>query len=89
VGTEIFFGKSEIRLDSPAKKQPDGQIKRRPAQAFPSRLLQKLRAQHQALDLVGAAFDLVGIVGEVNASDHGAALEHGGGALQLQTLRLC
>ena len=26
VGTEIFFGKSEIRLDSPVKKQPDGQI---------------------------------------------------------------
>src|ERR1700682_870918 len=48
------------------------------------RLLQKLRAQHQALDLVGAAFDLVGVVGEVNAFDHGAALEHRGGALQLQ-----
>jgi hypothetical protein len=31
-----------------------------------SRLLQKLRAQHQALDLVGAAFDLVLIVGEVD-----------------------
>jgi hypothetical protein len=26
VGTEIFFGKSEIRLDTPVKKQPDGQI---------------------------------------------------------------
>jgi hypothetical protein len=26
VGTEIFFGKSEIRLDSPVKKPPDGQI---------------------------------------------------------------
>jgi hypothetical protein len=26
VGTEIFFGKSEIRLDSPVKKLPDGQI---------------------------------------------------------------
>jgi hypothetical protein len=27
--------------------------------SLPSRLLQKLRPQHQALDLVGAAFDLV------------------------------
>jgi hypothetical protein len=27
VGTEIFFGKSEIRLDTPVDKQPDGQIK--------------------------------------------------------------
>jgi hypothetical protein len=27
VGTEIFFGKSEIRLDSPVNKLPDGQIK--------------------------------------------------------------
>ncbi len=27
VGTKIFFGKSEIRLDSPVKKPPDGQIK--------------------------------------------------------------
>ena len=35
----------------------------------PSRLLQKLRAQHQALDLVGAAFDLVGIVREVDVPD--------------------
>jgi len=26
VGTEIFFGKSEIRLDTPVDKQPDGQI---------------------------------------------------------------
>src|ERR1700704_3268966 len=26
VGTEISFGKSEIRLDSPVKKPPDGQI---------------------------------------------------------------
>jgi hypothetical protein len=26
VGTEIFFGKSEIRLDSPVDKPPDGQI---------------------------------------------------------------
>jgi hypothetical protein len=30
VGTEIFFGKSEIRLDSPVKKPPDGQITTRP-----------------------------------------------------------
>jgi hypothetical protein len=37
----------------------------------PSRLLQKLRPQHQALDLVGAAFDFVRIVGEVNVPDHG------------------
>ena len=27
VGTEIFFGKSEIRLDTPVNKPPDGQIK--------------------------------------------------------------
>jgi hypothetical protein len=26
VRTEIFFGKSEIKLDNPADKQPDGQI---------------------------------------------------------------
>src|SRR5712675_1591593 len=26
VGTEIFFGKTEIRLDSPVNKTPDGQI---------------------------------------------------------------
>jgi hypothetical protein len=26
MGTEIFFGKSEIRLDSPVNKLPDGQI---------------------------------------------------------------
>jgi FMN-dependent NADH-azoreductase len=26
VGTEIFFGKSEKRLDTPVKKPPDGQI---------------------------------------------------------------
>src|SRR5882762_458571 len=54
--------------------------------SLPSRLLQKLRAQHQALDLVGAAFDLVFIVSEVDVPDHGAALEHGGRALQLQVL---
>ena len=28
VGTKIFFGKSEIRLDSPVNKPPDGQISR-------------------------------------------------------------
>jgi hypothetical protein len=33
----------------------------------------QLRAQHQALDLVGAAFDLVGIVGE---ADIWAGLQH-------------
>jgi len=26
VGTEISFGQSEIRLDAPVDKQPDGQI---------------------------------------------------------------
>src|SRR4030081_365004 len=26
MGTEIFFGKPEIRLDSPVNKPPDGQI---------------------------------------------------------------
>ena len=56
------------------------------ADSASSRLLQELRAQHQALDLVGAAFDFVGVVGEVNASDHGAALEHSGRTLQLQIL---
>src|SRR4051794_6393593 len=50
------------------------------------RLPQKFRAQHQALDLVGAALDLVLVVGEVNVSDHGAALQHRGRALQLQVL---
>ena len=59
---------------------------RPPAQGFPSRLLQKLRPQHQAFDPVGSAFDLVGVVGEVNAPDHGAALQHGGRAPQLQIL---
>src|SRR6202022_278059 len=54
--------------------------------AFPSRLLQELRPQHEALDLVGAAFDLVFIVGEMDVPDHGAALEHGGRALQLEVL---
>jgi hypothetical protein len=62
---------------------------RRTLTAFLSRLLQELRAQRQALDLVGAAFDLVGVVGEVNAFDHGPALEHRGRALQLQVLRPC
>ena len=52
----------------------------------PSRLLQKFCSQHQALDLVGAAFDFVGIVREVDVLDHGAALEHGGRPLQLQVL---
>src|SRR5882724_7478376 len=28
MGTEIFFGISEIRLDSPVNKPPDGQISR-------------------------------------------------------------
>jgi hypothetical protein len=30
VGTKIFFGKSEIRLDTPVNKPPDGQISWRP-----------------------------------------------------------
>src|ERR1035437_4973718 len=57
-----------------------------PVGQISSRLLQELRPQHQALDLVGAALDLALIVGEVNALDHGAALEHGGRAFQLQIL---
>src|ERR1700694_2789330 len=52
----------------------------------PSHLLQKLRSQHQALYLVSAAFDLVFIVGEVDVFGHGAALEHGGRAFQLEVL---
>jgi hypothetical protein len=28
LGTELFFGKSEIRLDTPVNKPPDGQISR-------------------------------------------------------------
>jgi hypothetical protein len=48
----------------------------REREARPSRLPQELRAQHQALDLVGAAFDFVRVVGEVDVPDHGAALEH-------------
>src|SRR5450432_3319205 len=60
-----------------------------PVGQIASRLLQKLRAQHQALDLVGAAFDFVFIVGEMDAPDHGAAFEHGGGALQLEVFDQC
>lgn len=40
--------------------------------------------QHQALDLVGAALDLVFIVREMEAFDDGAALGHRGRALQLR-----
>src|SRR5258708_38262646 len=36
------------------------------------------REQHQAFDLVGTALDLAGIVGEVNTSDHEAALHRRG-----------
>jgi len=63
-------------------RQPCQQTARRANHRRPahSRLLQELRAQHQALDLVGTALDFVGVVGEVNASDQGAALEHGGRA---------
>ena len=49
--------------------------------ADPPSRLQERRAQHQALDLVGAAFDFVGIVREVDVLDHGAALEDGGRTL--------
>lgn len=58
----------------------DGRVSRSPSR------LKELRAQHQAFDLVGAAFDFVRIVREVDVFDHGAALEHGGRALQLQVL---
>ena len=88
-GNRNIFLKIRNKTRQPCQETARRANHRRPAQGFASRLLQELRAQHQALDLVGAALDLVGIVGEVNASDHGAALEHGGGALQLQTLRLC
>src|SRR5712672_3476046 len=71
-------------------KGPTGKSQTRrsdgPPCGFLSRLLQKLGAQHQAFDLVGAALDFVGAVGEVNVLDHGAALEHCGRALQLQVL---
>jgi hypothetical protein len=42
----------------------------REREARPSRFLQKLRPQHQALDLVGAAFDFVRVVGEVDVPDN-------------------
>jgi hypothetical protein len=77
---QIFFGKSEKKTRQPRRQTARRANHRRPAQRFPSRLLQELRAQHQALDLVGTAFDFVGVVGEVNASDHGAVLQHSGGA---------
>src|ERR1700687_6422752 len=35
MGTEILFGKSEIRLDSPVKKPPDGQITTRQRERIP------------------------------------------------------
>jgi hypothetical protein len=35
VGTEIFFGKSEIRLDTPVNKRPDGQITTRRREQIP------------------------------------------------------
>jgi hypothetical protein len=79
-------------VDTRFKKQPDGQITAPiPTNPYSVSLTpsSKLGAQHHALDLVGAALDLVGVVGEVNAFDHGAALEHRGGALQLQILRPC
>src|SRR5882762_8081445 len=86
-GEAKYFCKGDSTHDS--KSSPMGKSPtpfRRTLTTFLSRLLQKLRAQHQALDLVGAAFDLVGIVGEVNAFDHGAAFQHRGGAFQLQVL---
>ena len=73
----------------PRKKGVDGRVKPGHDDVWvnrPFRLPQKLRPQHQALDLVGAGFDLVIIVGEVNVPDHGAALEHRGRSLQLQIL---
>lgn len=61
-------------------------ISKLPFQLRPSRLPQKLRPRRQAPDLVGAAFDLVFVVGEMDIPDHGATLEHSGGALQLDIL---
>jgi hypothetical protein len=35
VGTEISFGKSEIKLGAPVNKRPDGQITGGPPRVFP------------------------------------------------------
>jgi hypothetical protein len=54
VKTEIFFGKSEIRLDSPVRKPPDGQITTRRREQIPlvSRTrCSALRAAPQSRDL--------------------------------------
>lgn len=51
-----------------------------------SGLPQKLGAQHQALHLVGAAFDLVLVAVEADVLDHRAALDDGGRALELEIL---
>ena len=85
-GNRNIFRKIRNKTRQPFQQTTRRANHRRPACDFLSHLLQELRAQHQALDLVGAAFDFVGVVGEVNASDHGAALQHRGGALQLQIL---
>src|SRR6266571_727296 len=54
MGTEIFFGKSEIRLDTPVNKRPDGQItaRRREQNPLVSRTrCSALRAAPQSRDL--------------------------------------
>ena len=56
------------------------------AKARQSGFLQKLRAQHETLDLGMTAFDLVRFVRQVDALDHGAALQGLGGSLDLQIL---
>jgi hypothetical protein len=45
----------------------------------------RIKTDHSTRPAI-TAFDLVFVVGEVNALDHGAALEHGGRAFQLQVL---
>ncbi|CDX23607.1 hypothetical protein MPLB_300008 [Mesorhizobium sp. ORS 3324] len=51
-----------------------------------SRLLQKLRLQHQALHLLGVAFDLAGIAVEADVLHQRAALDGLGRALDLEVL---
>src|SRR5262249_49424175 len=52
----------------------------------PLRLLQKLRAQHQTLDLFGVALDLVGTVAETDVLDQRAAFQGFGCTLDLEIL---
>jgi len=85
-GEQVTFEGEQLHLVNAASTPAPAIPPRVVIGAGSSRLLQKLHAQHQALDLVGAAFDFVGIVGEVDVLDHGAALEHGGRAFQLQVL---